>query len=370
MVALARGQANTPDKLNWYLTVNGVLTDAYQMSYRILDITAGLPGTQVFPATPGTYEDVTGPPGRFATGSYYAYDNTGAVGWTPDLGEPLGTHRVEWRWKTYVASNWQAGCEDFEVLAESAGAGAETYCTLQCIRDLGITATMAPDDQVIAMLEVTQELIDRACRQWFVPKTLILAVDGNDSDALHFGIPIIEIDYLRLNGDSADLDPSYYRVYNSRSYPDDRRNPRIKLIGPSDYRDIYTAPLIQGRLRFRKGRQNQEVKGTFGFVEADGSTPKAIRRAHCKLTVEKLRNPIFYDPGAGPPPIPPAPPIVGPLMEEVTDDHKQKFSVAGGEVSERRPGLTGITEDPEILAILNLYRAPIGLATPAHWSYT
>jgi len=107
MPALSRGQENTPSVLNWFITVNGVLTDAFLTQYRIMDITGGLPGTQVFPTTPGTYENVTAAPGKFAGGSYYAYDNGNAQGWTPDLLENIGTHRIEWQWQISPAAPLQ-----------------------------------------------------------------------------------------------------------------------------------------------------------------------------------------------------------------------------------------------------------------------
>ncbi len=368
MVAIARGQENTSDRINFFITVNGVLTNVSEMGFRILDITGGLPGTQVFPATAGTFENVTTGAGNFNVGSYFAYDNGGGVGWTPGLAEPLGTHRVEWRWKTFASSAFQLGCEEFEVLSESAGSSVDTYCSLADIRAEGITVAMASDQKVLDTIAVCQEFIDRACKQWFIPKQLVLEVDGTDSDTLHFGVPIIVVDSLKLNNDPNVLDRTLYRVYNQRLYPDDRRNPRIKLIRSDDIRDIFVSPHPFDRLKFRKGRQNQEIIGSFGFLEADGTTPKLITRALCKLTISKLQNPLFTDPAAGPPAVPPAPPIIGPLIEEETDDHRQRYGQSGGTISPRRPGLTGITDDQEILDIIRLYRAPIGLATPAHWS--
>lgn len=367
MAAIARGQENTTDKINWFLTVNGVLTNAFSAGFRILDITGGLPGTQVFPVGVGTFEDVTSGAGNYNTGSYYAYDNGAGTGWTPGLAEPLGTHRAEWRWKMFAASAFQSGCEDFEVLSESAGSSVDTYCSLQDIRDEGITVAMASDIQVLNAISVCQEFIDRACRQWFLPKQLVLGLDGTDSDTLHFGVPIIQIDSIKLNNSPDNLDPAFFRVYNARVYPDDRRNPRIKLIRADEIRDIFTAPHPYDRLKFRKGRQNQEIVGSFGYLEPDGTTPKLIQRALCKLVISKLQNPLFVDPTVTPT-VPPAPPIVGPLIEEETDDHKQKYAQAGGTVAARRPGLSGITDDQEILDIISLHRAPIGLATPSHWS--
>lgn len=366
MPALAREQENEISIVNWFTTVNGVLTDMHECAFRIFDISGGLPGTQIFPTTPGDYEDVTNAPGKFSTGSYYAYDNTAGTGWTPAVDATIGTHRIYWKWKATAGSPYQEDAEDFEILASSVGSTTDGYITVQDVRDEGVTAAIADDDKVLAYISCWQEMIDRACRQWFLPRTLTLNFDGNDSNTLFFGVPIISIEYIKLNDSTAELDPLYYRVYSGRSYPDDRRNPRIRLKERSDFRDIYDAPTYYNR-KFYKGAQNQEVKGVFGFVEDDGTTPCMIKRALTKLVIEKLTNPIFHDPTAGA--APPVSPTLGPLLEEWTDGHKLKYGYAGGETAARKPGMSGITQDPEILDIIRMYRAPLGLATPAHWSW-
>jgi len=241
---------------------------------------------------------------------------------------------------------------------------AVTYITVADIRALGILVEDYSDSQVLAAIETWQAFLERACRQWFVPKVKVILADGNDSDTLFFGVPIISIDYLKLNHDPVELNSDYYRVYsNQDGWPDDRRNPQIKLIRTEEFRDIFTAPVTTGELRFRRGQQNQEIKGTFGFVESDGSVPKLIQRALSKLVVEKLTRPIYSTGGASPPP------ILGMILREFTDGHSIHYGAAGGGYEKRRPGLSGITEDPEILDIIKLYRAPLGIASPAGWSY-
>jgi hypothetical protein len=166
------------------------------------------------------------------------------------------------------------------------------------------------------------------------------------------------------------LNTDYYKVYNSIVYPDDRRNPRIKLVMEDDG-SIYTQPFSYGRygrLKFRKGRKNQIISGTFGFVEVDGSTPKLIQRALLKLVIEKLTENLYSSTGSATPDG--APPLLGPLLEERTDGHQKKWGQAGGALKPRAPGLTGITDDQEILDIIRLYKAPVGCATPAHPSFS
>lgn len=241
------------------------------------------------------------------------------------------------------------------------------YCTIADIRAAGLTDVVAyPDADITAALILWQQFLDRACRQWFESRPLTLTFDGTDSDTLHFGVPIVSIDYIRLNGDPTDLDPESYRVYAGRSYPDDRRNPRIKLRTIDEFSSIFSTPIHGTRLKFRKGRQNQEISGNFGFIEDDDSTPELIKRALCKLVIEKLVSPIPV-PGVTPPPG--APPIIaGALIEEWTDGHKRKYTNNTSVGASRPSPFNGITQDPEILAIIKLYRAPIGIASPAHFS--
>lgn len=237
------------------------------------------------------------------------------------------------------------------------------YISVDDIRALGLDAATFPDSMVLAAIKTWQAFLERACRQWFYPLELELYLDGTDSDAIHFGVPVISVSEVRLNGDTAPLNPAYYQVYNSLTYPADRQNPRLKLIEQrtSNY-DIFTAPIRDGKLRFRFGRKNQYIKGIFGYIEPDGSPPALIQRALAKLVVEKLTKPIYTPPGA----LPPAPPpiLAGIVLEEWTDGHKIKYAQSGGELKPRAPGLAGITDDQEILNIIKLYKAPIGVATP------
>jgi len=368
MPTLARGQENTPSILNWFISINGVLTDAYEVGYQIYDITGGLPGTQIFPVTPGNWETVSSGDGHFSVGSYYAYNNSDGNGYTPTITASLGTHRIQWRWKINLGSSYQSDAEDFEVIVESSGSSVDTYISIQDVRDAGVTdETTFPDAMVLSNIELWQAVLERACRQWFIPKTIILNVDGTDSDTLHFGVPIIEIDYIKINNSDDELDTDLYKVYNATTYPDDRRNPRIKLVNSRYCVDIFTAPMGYGSLLFRKGRQNQEIKGTFGFVEDDMSVPKPIQRALLKLVVEKMTKPVYIgDPATTPTP---PPPIIGTLLEEWTDGHRLKYGIAGAKITKRSPYLTGITDDQEIIEIIKMYRAPIGCTTPANPTY-
>jgi len=241
------------------------------------------------------------------------------------------------------------------------------YITVAEVNAEGLVDPPFTDADITAAIVLWQQFLERACRQFFESRTLTIEFDGNDSDTIHFGIPIISVEYLKINDDTTNLSTDLFKIYSSRSYPDDRRNPRIKLIPDTDL-DIYTAPQSTRRLKFRKGRQNCSVKGAFGFTESDGSVPLLIKRAWMKLVIEKLANPLYVaDPATAPTP----PPLMtGILLEEKTDGHSMRYGAAGGTTKPRAPGLIGITSDQEILDIIRLYKAAIGIATPAGWSYS
>lgn len=231
-----------------------------------------------------------------------------------------------------------------------------------------LSVSVADDATVDAAILVWTQFLDRACDQFFEPRAAVVEMDGTDSDTLHFGVPIIDVTELKINNNETALETDLYKVYSNRQAPaDDRRNPRIKLIRSDDRRDIFSSPIIHGRIKFRKGRQNQTVTGTFGFTEEDGTVPALIQRALALLVVEKIVNPVIPDPAA---PMPPMGGLLGPILEEVTDGHKLKYQARGGPVKASPKGLRGITENPEILDIIKLYKAPLRMRAPANWSYS
>lgn len=230
-----------------------------------------------------------------------------------------------------------------------------------------LTVEMASDVVVEANIAAWSQAIDRMCDQFFEIRSATVLIDGNDTDTLHLGVPIVEVTELRANGDSTPLDTSLYRVYNRRQAPnDDRRNPRIALIRSEDVNDIYVSAWPNRMAKFRKGRQNQVVVGDFGFVESDDSTPYLIQRAVALLVIEKLTQPIIEDPTTIPPELSA---LYGPVLEEATDGHRRRYAQRGGATKPSAVGLRGITENPEILDIVKLYKAPIRMASTTTWSY-
>jgi len=365
MPRIKREEENTTANINWFTTVGGVLTDMYLMEFQIFNIESGLPGVQVFPTS--GWEDVTAAPGKFDTGSYYAYDNANSQGWTPESDADLGTHRIYWRWKQFAGSSYQTGAEDFELLQQGVGAPAVTYVTVDDLRALGLPDPPFSDADILDAIITWQAVLERACRQWFYERELTIKFDGNNRDTIHLGVPLISVEHLKINGSDDALDSDLYISYLSRTYPDDRRNPRIKLKHSSQLTSIYVAASTRGELRFLRGNQNQEIKGKFGFLEVDDTTPAPIKRAALLLTAEKLTNPI-YTPAGTAAPVPTSTTVAGVILSEKTDGHSVGYGTAS--FSDRRSGgISGITQNTEILDIIKLYRAPIGIATAASWSY-
>lgn len=362
MPTIARSQENTTSILNWFLTLGGDKFDAYLVEYRILDMTSGT-GVQIFPGT--GWEDVTASPGKFETGSYYAYDNTGGSGWTPASDANLGTWRIEWRWKDTITSDYLTGQEDFTVTSGSTGTGVDAYITLDYFRSRNVPDPPSDDDINEAII-LWQSVIEQITGQWFLPREVTLLLDGTDSDALHFDVPIIEITEVEINmgkdgaGTGSVLDAEEYRVYNRTSVEDDRMNPRIKLIDDlSNQRDIFSGSNYPDRRKFYFGRQNQRVVGTFGWSDV----PAAIKRALYLICLEKLGNPPIGSTDLTPPL------VQGVITEEWTDGHKYRMQIPGGTVKERSAGLTALFNNPEIEALLKMYTGPMGIATVNSSSY-
>jgi hypothetical protein len=207
------------------------------------------------------------------------------------------------------------------------------YVSVSDVRNEGLTdTTKYPDPRVEQLITIWSAYVDRACRQWFEARTLDARLDGNDSDTLFLPVPVIEL-------------TSRYFVYNGRSLPDDRQNPRVKLLS-QDYRDIFRSR-VYGQ-KFVRGKQNQRLVGSFGFVEQDGSTPELIKRAVIKLVISNAPT-VAEKQGES-----------GPVAFEMTDGHSIQY-VTAEKLGFKSSGFA-VTKDAEVDQILSMYRAPIGMA--------
>jgi len=218
------------------------------------------------------------------------------------------------------------------------------YVTVQDIKDSTDVGTLS-DAAIEKIIKENMSYIDMRTRNFFNEREITMNVEGNNSSLLHLGIPIIEIEYMKINGEDDDLPVSYYQVFNNRTYPDDRRNPRIKLFGND--RSIYTGV---SRGTFLRGYMTT-IKGKFGFIEEDGSTPSLIQKAVIALVVNDIKNPIDEQISSGTG----GAPLV--KRREKTDMHEIEYfdPNTGSSSITKSPGDIGIKIVDDVV---KLYRAP------------
>lgn len=356
MPALTRGELSdvSNPKLDLYMKdAGGTPVDVAELSFQIFEkvSTPGSP-VQVFPSSGRQTVDIVGD--RLETGHYVAE-------YEVPSNALLGTWMIKWFTRYQSESPEQTFIEEFEILSSASISAGDMYISVADVRAAGLTINPPDDSTIFASIVLWQQVLERVTRQWFRPIPVTLYLDGTDSDTLHLPVPIISISELRINNDDTALEPRRYKVYSGALLPDDRKNPRIKLVDNFGYeRDIYTASDRTRRSRFHMGRQNQYIRGVFGFVEADGSTPALIKRAMLKLVIKDVQTPLAGSiDGLSPPPI-----TSNIVREELTDGHSIKYQLAGGDLKPRAPGLSGLIQDPEVQMIVRLYKGPIGVAAP------
>jgi hypothetical protein len=107
MPSLKQGQTLTKDDLNVYFYVGGSLSDPYWVTYTLYDSTSGT-------------DEIIGLPERipikFGAGSYFAQ-------WTVPDDEPVGVHKIRWRYKESVTSVEKQDIEEFQIIPLCAGVG-------------------------------------------------------------------------------------------------------------------------------------------------------------------------------------------------------------------------------------------------------
>lgn len=192
--------------------------------------------------------------------------------------------------------------------------------------------------------------IDRHTRQWFNARTFDDAkpvlMEGNNSETLFFPVPILEITSIRKYAGDQVLTPDSYQVFNGRDFPDDRRNPMIKLRKDDD--DV----LFAGSSKWMRGVR-AVITGIFGFLEADGSTPLMIQRATLKLALiyasKTLGEAAETAASSG---------DLGPIKREKTDLHEIEYFDARSDGKGGSDG-TGLSGDDEIDDVIAAYKGPI-----------
>jgi len=224
--------------------------------------------------------------------------------------------------------------------------------TIADIRAEGITVAMISDAQVTTAIALWESVFSEACGQWFEPITTSIVFDGDNSSTAFFTVPIIEITELQDLEFSSIIPASDYVAYSGRtSLQDDRRSPKLSM--------------KKGRV-FGLGRARYQATGSWGFVEADDSTPQQVRYAILRLIVEKLLSPIV--PSLVATPLPDLPGLTGQLVEEETDEHKLSWANPNNSTT-RQDVNSGLTKDAFILETIQKYQSPLAIDSPTTWGF-
>ena len=143
------------------------------------------------------------------------------------------------------------------------------YIALKDLRDEGISDPPYTDAWVTERISLAQFSIREIYGRFFEKRTLTLTLDGRGHNTLWLPIPPVSVTAItKVTVADVEVDSADYRVIMP-SFPDGRGNPKLfKIAG------VWTA-----------GESNIEVKGDFGFVEADETTPPLIQDACKRIAV-------------------------------------------------------------------------------------
>ena len=221
------------------------------------------------------------------------------------------------------------------------------------------------DAQIDELILEWQDFLERATGQFYDPRILEFFLDGSGSNLLQLPLPIIDLEWIRINESTTNLSADEFVVYNGRQMPnDDRTNPRIKLksFAPSIFSDpeFRHTPFKRPR-NFLPGSQNQQIRGTWGYVEADGITaPPLILKALRRLV---MRDAEAIADGGSPSGGGSGPSPAGTVLEEWTDGHKIKYGDPGV-----APVTATSTGDSEVDRIIKMFKRPLAIGGARAWS--
>lgn len=247
---------------------------------------------------------------------------------------------------------------------------AEAYCTLQDIRDEGVTIAEASDARVTAQIALASRYIERLTGRWFDAQTRTFKVRARNTAVLFLDHPIVSVSAINivsgrganLNRDELSVDDVL--VFNRHlteglTNPDDRDNPKLEY---SNFQG-YEYPGSE-EANWPWGSQVVEVAGKFGYTEltpsdtpgetsdgsqvpnSDGVTPPLIVHACKLLAMRELA--LMSDPAE-------------------RGEWRDRFRLESEKTADQSYKMTSLdslnmqgawTGDPEIDAIIALYVAP------------
>lgn len=214
-----------------------------------------------------------------------------------------------------------------------------------------LKAASLPKAQAEELILDAMQFIDDQTGQFFNKRSGTFQIEGENSPTMFFPVPIIEITSLVINSTDTELfegeDKDFFAFKGRRQPTDDRRNPRIKLNVGRGRDSIFTGS-ISNRV-FAK-HSLTTIEGAFGFLEADGTTPRPIKKATKILVIQQLNKPIATSAGSG---------DTGPLKKIKVDLHEKEFFEP---TSNKEAGSQVISGSEEVDEIMAKYRTPIRIS--------
>jgi|WetSurMetagenome_2_1015567.scaffolds.fasta_scaffold104444_2 hypothetical protein len=203
------------------------------------------------------------------------------------------------------------------------------YASVADLRAEGVTTSEVDDARLALLIRECTALIDRACGWWFEPRTVGFVLSGRGSRFLELPVPPITLSSLSLDGTALSVE-----------------SPNCRILG-----DSVTGPscTIKHIVVFRRGRDNVEVSGSFGYVDHDASgaviVPDSVRRACMMLVIDRVPRLGSSDASALR--------DRWRILKEETRDQSVTYA-------ERQQSVSA-TGNPDVDQLLSIYRKPLQL---------
>ena len=207
------------------------------------------------------------------------------------------------------------------------------YASVEDLRAEGVTATMASDARLLALLVEACALLDRMTGWFFEPRAKTFQLDGRGTPTLELPVPPLQLDEVRIQGATISM------------HPDD-----LVIVGGPIEPGFDAPRLTLRRAVFPHGVSNVEASGVWGYTESDGTplgrTPLVIRRAAMLLVLRQLPKLTDADSATAR--------SAWRLLEERTRDQSYRLAA-------RRDAGVVLTGDPEVDELIARLRRPPGL---------
>jgi hypothetical protein len=359
-IPVGQASAAATPTIQFFSRLGDVLQDVYSGTYKVEDLTTASPTVKVAPTAFTAGE-------KLSTGRYVVPCDT--------TGYNQGSHRA------VVVYKMESGGPDFyqvipfEVLNTTDWVHMGQYLgyvSSKEVQDSGKfgTTTLAVLHKLIHAKSID---IERMCRRFFEPRYLTIKLDGKDTSSLDLHEAIIAVEKVEaVSRDSAqtlhrlaygsDVWRAYNRHLDGDTSNDDRKDPRIELIGDLAYTSSEVPPATT--YTWPHGEQNVWVTGVFGYTDPTpdpgttvgagvsiGEVPKELGTIVMALAMRDLRDPTYSSAGVHSP---------GSVKKQKTRDQEIQFGGTGqgGTASLAYSEMTG---DPLLDRLLLKFAAPLDI---------